>query len=749
MYFYDKRDSLKGLVTGCFAFELVNIASPDQHHFEALTLKNFAWHRQLLLALSNSPCQCNLVCRMVKHAVELKSHHSGLRIVLLFYVSHTDENILKKQITTLKKEILFVLKQSRSSAGRMYTFSEVKTEKHYYELTKVPMKLKSFDYIRRPVFFTSSSAIKTVGYLPTNLPEPQKKSFVPQYFMPDIDTINYIAARLAQSYDFTEVNMHLAPVKTDIDKLVQLKETFQKYQLNDEHFTALEKKTYKEHLELLFDDNTTHYLFHVTMRSASDNLPGHSFHNNIADCFFGNLLNVEIHPASGSTFLFDAEMCANPENQLQYLYPLEIAQRSFRLPGIGADSIKWFRSESEVFSFIPENLPQEGVLMGINKALGQEIEVRITENDLARHVYIMGQTGVGKTTMLKTMINDCIKKSYGFAVVDPHGDLINTIQSIIPEYRKNDVVLFDPTKDTDFTFNILEYNKDYPEQKTFIFNELIKVLDEMYDLRQTGGPIFELYLKNALFLIMDQGGNLDHVYKFFYNEEYCMFILENAEDKLAVEFFENARQIRGEASFESIAPYITSKLNRFVQDAYIRKIVCTNNTSIDFRQIIDSGKILLISLPKGRLGYEGVKFLGTLLFNKLIMAAFTRENIVYSARRPFYLFVDEFQNFTSREIETALSESRKYGLRLVLANQTLAQLRPEIMKILLGNVGSQVFFRPSTFDIELLSGYFKHHISEQEMLGLKNFRALCRMMLNDEPSNPFIIETIHDSLNYK
>lgn len=746
MIFYDKNDLLPGLKTSCFAFEVVNIARPEGHPYETLLLKNIAWHRQLLLALSNSPCQCNLVCRMVKFAEEQKSHYSGLRIVLLFYISNSDEVVLKKQIKSLKREISFVLKQARLATGTIYTFLEVKTEKHYYELTKVPLELRSFDYIRRPVFFTSTSKTNTIGYITPSKSKPQSKNFVPQYFIPEIDNINNVAARLAQSYEFTEINMHLAPVKVSVDKLLQFKEIFTKYKLNDEHFTELEKKNYREHLELLFDDNTNHYLFHVTMRCAPESLPGHSFHNNITDCFFGNLLNVEAHPASESTFLFNKEMCTHPENQLQYLYPLEIVQRSFRLPGIAADSIKWFRSESEVFSFIPNDIPKEGILLGINKALSYEVEVKISENDITKHIYIMGQTGVGKTTMLKTMINDCMNKNRGFGVVDPHGDLVNTIKNIIPEHRKNDLVMFDPTKDTGFTFNILEYNKDYPEQKTFIFNELIKVLDEMYDLRQTGGPIFELYLKNALFLIMDQGGNLDHVYKFFYNEEYCKFILENAEDKLAVEFFENAMRVRGEASFESIAPYITSKLNRFVQDAYIRKIVCADTSSIDFRKIIDSGKILLISLPKGRLGYEGVKFLGTLLFNKLIMAAFTRENIEYSARRPFYLFVDEFQNFTSREIETALSESRKYGLRLVLANQTLAQLRPEIMKILLGNVGSQVFFRPSAFDIEILSGYFKHHISEQEMLSLKNFKAFCRMMLNDEPSKPFIIETIHNSL---
>lgn len=175
---------------------------------------------------------------------------------------------------------------------------------------------------------------------------------------------------------------------------------------------------------------------------------------------------------------------------------------------------------------------------------------------------------------------------------------------------------------------------------------------------------------------------------------------------------------------------------------FISPLLSERKSTLDFKEVIDTGKIFLERLPKGRMGSDGVKFIGRLLFNKFIMAAFTRENIPAAQRIPFYLYIDEFQNITTHDIETALSETRKYGLSLILANQTLSQISPELVRNILGNVGSLVFFRPGTFDIDVLSPYFKYDIGEKEMLGLKNFHALARLQNQDMPMRPFIFETV-------
>jgi len=341
------------------------------------------------------------------------------------------------------------------------------------------------------------------------------------------------------------------------------------------------------------------------------------------------------------------------------------------------------------------------------------------------------------------MILDHINKGHGVGVVDSHGDLISSIYDKIPFERIRDVIYFDPVKNQEIKINILEYSQQHPEQRTFIFNELIKILDELYDLQQTGGPMFEQYFKNVLFLIMEARGNLYDFHRFFFDSDFRDAILDGSKLNDSVLFLRNALERKGEVSFDNISSYITSKVNRFVQDDFIAPLIRVKKSSINFRDIIDTGKILLVKLPKGRLGSDGVKFLGTLFFNRIIMAALTRENTTSDKRRPFYLYIDEFQNFTSGDIETALSESRKYGLSLIMANQTLSQLKTNIQETLLSNVGSQVFFRPGANIINRLRPYFQGYITEQEFVYLSNFHAFARLMSNNKPLKPFIFETIH------
>jgi hypothetical protein len=736
MIFYsDNIQKFSNTKTAGFGFELKNIQKGTDQSTELIFKKAISWHKKFYTAISNSP---------VEFTIEYKLRNDTLtknvRIALIFYLISSDEICIKTDAEQLLKEFSDIFQTYEDSFIDTYLFEPIQSKKHFDEFHTYPIEKEIFDYNRKPVLFKQMTG--TIGYKSdkNNL---NTLEFVPQFFIPDIFSLQTITQRLVQATDFLELSLYLTPIELNNTDLKDLKDLPKNYYLDDEHFTNLEKENYSKHLEMLFDDNTAHFLFHVRLTKPSAYLIGQSLHNTIADTFFGNIFNVEIKNNENDNFSL-LNYKNNNKSLLKYLYPQEILYYTFHLPILTDRDIDLlYNYKTNIFNYFPSELPDEGILMGIKKSGYKTKEVRISEHDLARHIYILGQTGVGKTTMLKTMIKDQINKGSGVCIVDPHGDLIASIRSNIPLERENDVIFFDPTQTKDIKINILEYHPAFPEQKTFIFNELIKILNEIYDLKLTGGPMFEQYLKNGLLLIMEVGGTLKDLYRLFLEPIYRKSILENSSLIDCVKFFRNAEDIKGDYGMESLAPYITSKFNRFVQDDFIGPIISEKVSTINFRDIIDQKKILLIRLPKGRLGSDGVKFLGTLLFNRIIMASFTRENIPSKQRIPFYMYIDEFQNFTTEDIETALSESRKYGLRLILANQTLSQLRPDIIKIILGNVGSQIIFRPGPFDIETLSPYFKHNITEKELLGLKNFQAVARLLNNDTPMQPFIFETIN------
>lgn len=722
-----------------FGFELININKSVMKHSDDSVKDAVTWHTQFFNALSNSPFDFNVICKLRKSDTSKQNgSSSNIRIAMLFYLRASSVEEATAHARRMRNDMLVLFQTNSNHINNIYLFAAIENDKHMADFTSLSVQTTVYDYQRKPVTFNRNA--HALGYT-AQKQNTETFGFIPRFFIPDLFALGSLAKRIDCSPSFMEVSLMLRPVQLNEDQISTLQNVINSHPMIDNQLSESEKESYYNHLKLIFQKYASLFLFHVQLRVPAAEIPGQALHNNIAESFFGNVQNLDVVKATDVNRFQNIEL-NDTHAMTPYLYPCEIVQHCFHLPVVNGESINWFPNQSDVFNYYPPELSDDGVLMGIKNKYHQQRKIRITRDELEQHVYILGQTGVGKTTLLKSMIMDQIKMGDGVCVVDPHGDLISAVYDQIPFERIQDVVYFDPTTTKDIKINILDWHPNFPEQRTFIFNELIKLIDEIYDLQTKGGPMFEQFFKNALLLVMEARGTLADFYRFFFDKDYRQQLLEYSKLQASIDFFKLTLTLHGDHSFETWASYITSKVHRFVQDDFIAPIINQKYSNVNFRHIIDNHKILLIRLPKGRLGHDGVKFIGTLLFNRIIMAAFTRENITSDKRIPFYMYIDEFQNFATEDIETALSESRKYGMRMILANQTLSQLPADMVKILLGNVGSQVFFRPGPFDIDVIAPYFKHDIGERELLNLENYHALTRLMNKNKPVRPFIMETV-------
>lgn len=410
-------------------------------------------------------------------------------------------------------------------------------------------------------------------------------------------------------------------------------------------------------------------------------------------------------------------------------------------------SIHWLKSKTAP---PPVNLPSEGIILGKTKWRGEENLVRLTSEDRRRHIYIIGQTGTGKTTFLTNMIVQDIEQGNGCCFVDPHGDAALKLLSFIPKERIDDVIYFDPSDlNWPIGINMLEYDPNYPEQKTFIINELIEIIDKIYNLRETGGPMFEQYFRNALLLLMDDPAlepTLLEIPKVFADDDFREELIERCKNPLVVQFWtKEAPRVGGELSFENMITYITSKLNPFIANDFIMPIVSQKKSSINFRKIMDEKNIFIVNLSKGRIGDINSYLLGMIIVGKILMAAFSRLDIPEEERKDFYLYIDEFQNVTTNTIATILSEARKFKLDLIIAHQYIGQLTENIRKAVFGNVGTIVSFRIGVEDSEILEHQFAPVFDKTDLINIDNFNAYIRLMINGQVSEPFNIKILPPS----
>jgi hypothetical protein len=427
------------------------------------------------------------------------------------------------------------------------------------------------------------------------------------------------------------------------------------------------------------------------------------------------------------------------------LLPLSLAELStlIHFPAEGASAAPQFKQSHSNTAAAPTDMPTEGTLLGVNKHRGLDKDIFLTEKDRMRHFYVIGQTGTGKSVFLQNMIVQDIQAGAGVCMIDPHGTDIQEVMGAIPPEREKDVIYFDPSHlDRSIGLNMMEFDPQKPEQKTFVVNELLSIFQKLYGANpESMGPMFEQYFRNAAMLVMEDpesGNTLMDIGRVMADARFRRHKLENATNPTVISFWrEIATKAGGEASLENVVPYIVSKIDPLTSNDYIRPIIGQQQSAFNFREIMDERKILLVNLSKGRLGEINANLIGMIFVGKILMAALSRVDDPTKDFAPFFLHIDEFQNISTPSIAAILSEARKYKLGLTVAHQFIAQLDPVIRDAVFGNVGSMAAFRVGNDDAQALESQFAPTFSANDIMNTPNYNAVMRVLSHGTPTPAF------------
>ncbi len=428
-------------------------------------------------------------------------------------------------------------------------------------------------------------------------------------------------------------------------------------------------------------------------------------------------------------------MMGAPEANSAFRFPVPI---EMQFPGV---ETRLARTVS-----LPANLPSSGLFLGNNFHGGARQPVNLHSEDRRRHTYVVGQTGTGKSSLLLSMIMQDIRDGKGVAVLDPHGELVEAILSRIPEQRVADVIHINP-EDTDAVvgLNLLDYRDEVDRDSAI--NHLLEIFDKLYNMSEVGGPVFENYLRNSALLVTSdpaQPASLGDILRVFTDRAFLEDRLRQCKDVMVTSFWRDIvfKMQSRENSLADMGAYVTSKFTRLTYNRVVRNIVLQRKSTVDFLDVMNSGKIVLVDLCKGRLGETNSAFLGMVLTSLIQRAAFARgRSGKASTSRDFYLYLDEFQNLATEGIGSMLSEARKYGLNLVLANQYLHQIPEAVRDAVFGNVGTFISFRIGRKDAELLEDEYLPIVNANDLTGLPNYHAYVRTLVKGETTRPFSLRT--------
>jgi len=389
----------------------------------------------------------------------------------------------------------------------------------------------------------------------------------------------------------------------------------------------------------------------------------------------------------------------------------------------------------------PRNISDNGLMLGYNLFRGSKKRINLDPEDRRRHVYAVGQTGTGKSTLLENMALQDMLNGEGFAFIDPHGDTVERLMAMVPRERTEDVIYFSPAEmEYPLGLNLFEYDNE--DQKDFLIQETINMLYKLYDPQHQGiiGPRYESMFRQAALTIMadPEGGSFVDIPKLFNDNAFVQKKLKHVKDPTVLDFWlrEYPQSQRSNESGE-VKSWFVSKFGAFLSNTMMRNIIGQTKSSFDMREIMDKKKILLVNLSKGRTGELNSKLLGMIFVMKFQAAAMSRANIPEEDRVDFSLYVDEFQNFSTDSFATILSEARKYHLNLIVANQFTTQLTEEIRDAVFGNIGTIVSFRVGTNDAEFLAKYFAPVFDINDLQRVPNHNAIVRMLIGGVPTQSF------------
>lgn len=393
----------------------------------------------------------------------------------------------------------------------------------------------------------------------------------------------------------------------------------------------------------------------------------------------------------------------------------------------------------------PTEIMDEGLLVGVNEFRGVEKQIRLSQNDRRRHVYIIGQTGMGKSKLLENLAYQDIMDGRGFAFIDPHGDSAEELIGMIPKERLEDVIYFNPSDiENPVGFNMFEANT--PEEIDFVISETNSMLKSLYDPGNTGivGPRMENIVRNAALLLMSdpEGGTFMDIPKVLIDQDFARSKIKYLRNQRAIDFWTKewpASQKSNDAG--ELVSWVVSKWAPF-ESGLINNIIGQKKSAFNIREVMDSQKILLVNLSKGMMGEQAAKLLGMVFVMKFQAAAMSRADTPEDQRKDFCLYVDEFQNFATSSFESILSEARKYRLNLVLANQFMTQLTDTIKGAIIGNVPTKIVGRIGIDDAESLQRAFTPTFTAEDLTKLPNYNAITTVLINGIPSAPFTMRLL-------
>ncbi len=394
----------------------------------------------------------------------------------------------------------------------------------------------------------------------------------------------------------------------------------------------------------------------------------------------------------------------------------------------------------------PAKLVKEGVLLGQNEFRGVKKDIRLSDNDRRRHTYVIGATGMGKSVLLTNIAYQDMVAGRGFAFIDPHGDAAELLMSKVPADRIDDVVYFDPADmEHPVGMNMFEFTSE--DQKDFIVQEGISMLTGLFDPNGQGyfGPRGQHMFRNAALLLMSDpnGATFIDIPQCFTDPEFVKSKLKYVTDKAVYDYWTKefpASQKSNDAG--EVITWFTSKWGPFLSNTTMRNILGQTKSGFNIREIMDSKKIFLVNLSKGKLGDINSNLLGMILVMKFQQAAMSRADIPEEERKDFCLFVDEFQNFATESFESILSEARKYRLNLILANQFMTQLTDKIREAILGNCGTIMAGRLGVTDAELMEKAFSPVFNAEDLHKQGNYQAIATVMMYNLPTSPFTMSLL-------